>query len=435
MDRLLSAREVAAMLGVSYRTAYRMIRGGEIPAMRVGGVYRVSESELARYLESSRVGGRGAEGSGASDSGERWCAETESGGAASGTSAEEALSNKRAAEGPATCGLCKRIIGDASAAKRCSSGACEELLCRVCASAGEEHCIKHRPTREERLTEARAALARGDVCVLVSSEFAAAMEQEFIGGFREQITQVRELVHPMSGETLKVGAGEIVVEDDDELRRLSRGGGNTPRFGWGIAHPRNARAVATVGWGKDGVAVVAEYVSHITSHARDGFDCAVSGSDDLKAVGDELVALSESRGGIQVIASLASPTGWDDEARDTIKREWSSKGGARCVMTMLVDPRDRKVLNAELLPEALLAYSGLFEKEAPFARRRRVRQFAEEWFLLHDSLALEMAAQDLGVPVRVVRDVFNEMASSGTYRFELIKGAGWVIYPRPAEVA
>ncbi len=426
MDKLLSAREVAERLGVAYKTAYRLIRSGEVPAMRVGGVYRVSESDLERYLEESRVGRKPPAG-GAS-------VESSAAGMDAGTTESQLEATDAAAVPPVTCGLCKRIIGNPEAAAKCECDDCEELLCRVCSGGGERFCVDHRPTREERLTEARAALVRGDVDVLVGSESAASMEQEFIGGFREQMAEAPGLVHPVSGKKLSNKAAGVVLEDDDELQRLVTSGGNVPRFGWGITHPRNARVVATVGSGREATAVVAQFVSHLTAHARDGFDCAVAGEEDVKRAIAELSLLSKNKGDVPIMAGLASPTGWDEEAVSKVSGAWGSGFSGRNVMAMLIDPRGRRVLSAESLPDALVGYRTLFEKEAPFAGRRRIKLFAEEWLLLHDSLALGMTADDLELPMDVVRDVFNEMASSGKYRFEMIKGAGWVLYPRPAEV-
>lgn len=46
--------EVAAMMGVKYLTIYRMVRSGELPAVRLGKQYRVSKRELEGYLEGNR---------------------------------------------------------------------------------------------------------------------------------------------------------------------------------------------------------------------------------------------------------------------------------------------------------------------------------------------------------------------------------------------
>jgi excisionase family DNA binding protein len=47
--------EVARRLDVSEKTARRMVKSGKLPAVFIGGAYRVSEEDLAVYLESARV--------------------------------------------------------------------------------------------------------------------------------------------------------------------------------------------------------------------------------------------------------------------------------------------------------------------------------------------------------------------------------------------
>jgi excisionase family DNA binding protein len=54
-DRLLTAHEVADQLRVSTMTIYRLIRRGELPAVRVGRNYRVRERELEAYLRAQVV--------------------------------------------------------------------------------------------------------------------------------------------------------------------------------------------------------------------------------------------------------------------------------------------------------------------------------------------------------------------------------------------
>jgi excisionase family DNA binding protein len=54
-DRLLTAHEVADQLRVSTMTIYRLIRRGELPAVRVGRNYRVRAGELDAYLQAQVV--------------------------------------------------------------------------------------------------------------------------------------------------------------------------------------------------------------------------------------------------------------------------------------------------------------------------------------------------------------------------------------------
>lgn len=56
-DRLLTVAEVAGVMRVSNMTVYRLIKGGELPALRVGKNYRIRETEVDRYLLDRQVEG------------------------------------------------------------------------------------------------------------------------------------------------------------------------------------------------------------------------------------------------------------------------------------------------------------------------------------------------------------------------------------------
>ncbi|WP_017612048.1 helix-turn-helix domain-containing protein [Nocardiopsis salina] len=47
---MLTASETAALLGVSTMTVYRLIRRGDITALRVGSVYRIPERAARAHL-------------------------------------------------------------------------------------------------------------------------------------------------------------------------------------------------------------------------------------------------------------------------------------------------------------------------------------------------------------------------------------------------
>lgn len=53
ISRLLTVAEVADTMRVSRMTVYRLIRRNELQAIRVGRNYRVRESDLRRYFDSS----------------------------------------------------------------------------------------------------------------------------------------------------------------------------------------------------------------------------------------------------------------------------------------------------------------------------------------------------------------------------------------------
>jgi excisionase family DNA binding protein len=59
-DRLLTVAEVAATMRVSNMTVYRLIKNGDLPALRVGKNYRIRESDVEVYLSDRSVQVEGA---------------------------------------------------------------------------------------------------------------------------------------------------------------------------------------------------------------------------------------------------------------------------------------------------------------------------------------------------------------------------------------
>ncbi len=52
---LLTVAEVASAMRISTMTVYRLIKSGELPAVRVGRSYRVRGSAVEQYLASRSV--------------------------------------------------------------------------------------------------------------------------------------------------------------------------------------------------------------------------------------------------------------------------------------------------------------------------------------------------------------------------------------------
>ncbi|MBC7229106.1 MAG: helix-turn-helix domain-containing protein [Actinobacteria bacterium] len=65
-NKLLTVNEVANILRVSNMTVYRLVKGGQIPAIRVGKNYRIKESDVNDYLNrgSQKVSGTDTGGRG-----------------------------------------------------------------------------------------------------------------------------------------------------------------------------------------------------------------------------------------------------------------------------------------------------------------------------------------------------------------------------------
>jgi excisionase family DNA binding protein len=53
--RFLTVAEVAALMRVSKMTVYRLVHGGELPAVRVGRSFRVPEQAVHEYLRDAFI--------------------------------------------------------------------------------------------------------------------------------------------------------------------------------------------------------------------------------------------------------------------------------------------------------------------------------------------------------------------------------------------
>ena len=53
--RFLTVAEVAAVMRVSKMTVYRMVHGGDLPAVRVGRSFRVPEQAVHEYLRAAFI--------------------------------------------------------------------------------------------------------------------------------------------------------------------------------------------------------------------------------------------------------------------------------------------------------------------------------------------------------------------------------------------
>ena len=54
-DVLLTVAEVAQHMRVSNMTVYRLIKSGQLPALRVGKNFRIRTRDLSAYLEASQT--------------------------------------------------------------------------------------------------------------------------------------------------------------------------------------------------------------------------------------------------------------------------------------------------------------------------------------------------------------------------------------------
>ena len=53
-ERMISAKQVGDMLGLSAKTVIRMVESGELPGYKINFVWRFKRSEIEEYIRSRR---------------------------------------------------------------------------------------------------------------------------------------------------------------------------------------------------------------------------------------------------------------------------------------------------------------------------------------------------------------------------------------------
>lgn len=61
-DEILTIREVAELLKINEKTAYKLASAGKIPGFKVGGSWRFQRQEIANWIKRKVRNSRGAAG-------------------------------------------------------------------------------------------------------------------------------------------------------------------------------------------------------------------------------------------------------------------------------------------------------------------------------------------------------------------------------------
>ena len=60
--KFYSLEEVADIFGVNYQLVYKLVKSGELPSIRIGKIFRISEPQLKEYMDRQSQGGTPASG-------------------------------------------------------------------------------------------------------------------------------------------------------------------------------------------------------------------------------------------------------------------------------------------------------------------------------------------------------------------------------------
>lgn len=400
MGSFLSIQDAAEYLGVDYKTVYRLVRAGQLPAGKVGGMYRIRKEDLEAYFQAqvAETAGRRQEG---------------------GTMTAEPLSK---------CGNCYRILrSPRDVGRSCAFPGCDQPLCAACCDKGIEYCDAHRPTDQERLARARDALARGEIPILVTALEARQAERAWIARFDERIRGVASLYHPGTGEVVRVADWAPFHEAGDETLQLMQmlNVGFLDRTAQAtLPHNEYTRyriPAGALGWGRPRQALIVEArcSGHLADFVEQGFDTRPADLEELLLLLAELEKLA-AEAEATTLVGLASPTGWDDAAVAHINDERGRAYRHPLVLPCLVDlPLGEVYFNRADERLGQLSFAELFKLPLEAEEVAVARAQIERALLGKEGLPVHELVRQLERPQAVVRRACEELAASG--RFKLVK--------------
>lgn len=469
MKAFVSIREAADYLGVEYKTVYRLVKSGEIPAGKIGGVYRIKKEDLEGYFEKQKertlLESEQARGFRATCSccqnrlvsrlsvagrcrvcgepictacwtieGRRFCQEHEP-----ESPGESALAGRHEAVTSEAlyCARCRRIIPHQGViAGSCEHPSCEKALCRVCWQDEEDRfCVEHMRSREERLARAKAELEQGKIPVLVSSEEARQRELAFLSRFDLKVHHLDSVVSPLDDRPLSIESWDSLHSTTDVPLPASLA------FRQGLAERQMPTEVMPCNRGSrydipsaakhradSDKALILEAVtySHLPDFVARGFDTQPVTLPELVSILDEYVDRADRENCLYVLG-FASPTGWDEAAAAYIRND--SQGHSfrhRLLMPVLIDlTRDSVVHNK--LDARLDPFLPLFSPRLTDEEIQEVADFVVRNLVGRAGLSVDEVTQELMIAPEMVLKAFQELAERGDYRLDELPDIGVVI--------
>ncbi len=413
MAGFLTLEEAAQRLGVEYKTVYRLVRSGELPAGKIGRIYRIRESDLEAYFEQQKQ-----------------------------QLAQQARDARPMALQGQTCGVCAaELVSRLSVGGTCE--VCDAPICQACwaikkarrcaahaevaepanASAPSQALPKDQPggaapaPRVDDITSQIKQLRDAGRPVTTPGE-ACLAEEGFIRAFAQRLEAMPDLPDPLSKRRIALPQARVKHELRPTTTATADGPGNLmSRF-----------RLRTGGWGrpKAGLVLEARFLSRPERLVEQGYDADPLGEADLSAILEDLRQQARREDCYHAVI-LGSPTGWDEATISIVTRA----GGGRSF-------KDRRV--------GVTLYDLHGDQAHLDQHDDRLREF---WPLLApaqfagelarcvvavakllggmDGVALDFAAKTLGLPLGWIRAAFEQLSQTGSYALEELPKLGPVL--------
>ena len=412
MAEYLTLEEAADQLGVEYKTLYRLVRSGDLPAGKIGRIYRIRKEDLESYFDQQK------------DS----------------VVAQAKRTGLMALERVSCCACGKPILSELSIGGRCEQTGKE--ICQACWSIRKIHrCPREiKAVEPAEVTPNRKSAAAGSSAIqpengtpsvleviaqlrsqgkpVVTSEDAGLLEESFLRSFGQRLEEIEELPDPLTGRTIQLRKARVKHEiGASEFAGGKFHGSRVSRF-----------ALKTGGWGKPSANLVLEghFLCRLESLGTCSYDAEPIGEAELALILNGLCAGAKKVGVFHVVL-LGSPTGWTEQAVSLIIKARSSQAFRdRRVAVVLRDIHtDAAYMDAS--DERLWPFWSLVAPAEFASKVSQCIQAIQEVLARKNSLTRKDAVKTCKAAESWVRAAFDELSRSGDYTIDLVPELGPVI--------
>jgi excisionase family DNA binding protein len=388
MGKIIDIQAAATLLAVDYKTIYRLIQSGALPAAKIGRVYRLALEDVERFFQDRKAATmRELRANGQSGSA--------TGAARGGTGPDERQ-----------CAWCGRaLVLNYSVAAECEEDGCRAIICRDCARTEKvARCPEHALPRDR---DERVETLRAQGRVVVSGEELSTLAAAYLSG-------VAERFDGLSGWPVEDGA----VVPRKELA-VTIQGNPAPAEWLALDEGQPALFAATIAQrgrirtGRLYLRLALAAAVHRIAYSHHGFDVQPCTAGDLRAL------LEAAPRADALVFAVWSPTGWTEQA--TRQAATGVHGGGRVV---LVDGPAGRCIGAQGEEEYLLSP----RPDEPAIGE--CADFIRNALVLHSSLRLETLVEEGGFHREIGARCFERLAADGDYVLDRFEDLGPVISRR-----
>jgi len=451
MSKIMSIEQAAEIMGVDYKTIYRLIKTGDLPAAKIGRIFRIRESDLHSYFDRQveqvkktaqeqvpfaqqeiRCGFCGNRIFSSLSVAQyceicslpicincytlkkiRFCSEHIQ------TSPPEEKKTR------IKCGRCSRlIVGSARFLIKCREPGCEELLCRVCSLLPQDpYCKKHRRTKSKTENVLKEAIEMGKDVIPCSD--AREKELALIRDMKTRLSCPLTLLDPMSQLEFVTTRVKTDIRENNAIRDMAnlRGKrGDTAAIP--DTYPLNeslaARYSVKVGpLKKNTVIVEARVFSRLEPYAEQGFDAdPVKASELGELIDGEIKSASKSKYFKALL--IASPTGWDKNAVALIAGSKNKKGFMHNQFCIYLIDLKTGELYYNQGDDKTIPFLAIFTPEKLEDYICEARDYVQGKMENQTSLTLGAAVRESRISEWILKRAFSELSQSPDYRLDII---------------